>query len=592
MERFDLPIHQNPLSTRGDVEQALLQLLEPIKNHFTAGNTRLHLGDHGAHYGENSAGMEAFSRMLWGLAPLWSQGGGAEYLPLFRAGLVHGTDPEHPAYWGDPFDCDQKIVEMAAISVTLMLCGDRLALSEREARSLHRWLSATQGLRLPQNNWLFFRVLVQAAFRRMGWPWNEQQLEDDLARLEDWYLGGGWYCDGEPTQMDYYIPFGMHFYGLIYAWCMEEEDPERSRRFKERAAAFAGDYLYWFEDGGRAVPFGRSLTYRFGQSAFFAALAFAGVEALPWGVVKSRLLGNLRDWFAQPIFTADGLLTVGYGYPNLCMSENYNAPGSPYWALKAFLCLALPEEHPFWQAKEEVPALMEQKLLPQARMVAVRSGGQARLFPAGQMCVNQLGQIAPKYEKLVYDSRFGFSVSRGESLEEGAFDSCLAVSEAGEERWRMQRGFEEFRVEENCVWRRFSPMRGVTVEAAVTPGFPSHRRSYVITTDRPIDAADGGFSIPAEENGRPYTEDMVEWTRHGVTARFPWGTSGICCEQGGGTPLLVKAWPNTNLLHPITRIPTIRFHLEPGTHRLVTVVTGSESRTLTGMDAAYAKEVR
>ena len=156
----------------------------------------------------------------------------------------------------------------------------------------------------------------------------------------------------------------------------------------------------------------------------------------------------------------------------------------------------------------------------------------------------------------------------------------------------MQRGFEEFRVEENCVWRRFFPMRGVTVEAAVAPGFPSHRRSYVITTDRPIDVADGGFSIPAEENGRPYTENMVEWTRHGVTARFPWGTSGICCEQGGGTPLLVKAWPNTNLLHPVTRIPTIRFHLEPGTHRLVTVVTGSESRTLTGMDAAYAKEVR
>ncbi len=148
--------------------------------------------------------------------------------------------------------CDQKIVEMAAIATTLMLCGGRLAPSEREAR-------------------------------------------------------------------------------------------------------FAQDYLYWFEDGGRAVPFGRSLTYRFGQCAFFSALAFAGVEALPWGVVKSRVLGNLRDWFAQPIFSSDCLLTVGYGYPNLCMGENYNAPGSPYWALKAFLCLALPEEHPFWRAEEEIP---------------------------------------------------------------------------------------------------------------------------------------------------------------------------------------------------------------------------------------------
>ena len=197
-----------------------------------------------------------------------------------------------------------------------------------------------------------------------------------------------------------------------------------------------------------------------------------------------------------------------------------------------------------------------------------------QLFPAGQSCVNQLGQIAPKYEKLVYSSRFGFSVSRGESLEEGAFDSCLAVSEAGEERWRMQRGFDAFTADEDHIWRKFSPMKGVTVEVTVTPCFPSHRRAYVITTDRPIDVADGGFAIPAEWEGEPYQEDMVEWTEDSVTARLPWGTSGIRCESGGGTPLLVKAYPNTNLLHPVTRIPTIRLHLEAGTHRLVTLVTG------------------
>ena len=79
--------------------------------------------------------------MLWGLAPLWSQGGGEEYLPLFRQGLVCGTDPNHPAYWGAVADYDQKIVEMAAIALTLLLCGERLKLSQTEARNLHRWLA-------------------------------------------------------------------------------------------------------------------------------------------------------------------------------------------------------------------------------------------------------------------------------------------------------------------------------------------------------------------------------------------------------------------------------------------------------------------
>ncbi|WP_375120557.1 DUF2264 domain-containing protein [Paenibacillus sp. CR_12] len=29
------------------------------------------------------------------------------------------------------------------------------------------------------------------------------------------------------------------------------------------------------------------------------------------------------------------------------MAENYNAPGSPYWALKTFLVLQLAEDSPF-----------------------------------------------------------------------------------------------------------------------------------------------------------------------------------------------------------------------------------------------------
>lgn len=576
MACFDLPIHQNPLRTRRDVEQALLQLLEPVVGRFTAGSAGLKLGAHAAHYGESSARMEAFSRMLWGLAPLWASGGGGSYLPLFREGLVNGTDPDHPAYWGKPFDCDQKVVEMAAIATTLMLCGDRLELTPRQAENLHRWLAGVDGLRLPQNNWLFFRVLVQAAFRHMGWAWSEAQLQADLAKLDGWYLGEGWYCDGEPTQIDYYIPFGMHYYGLIYAWCMDKDDPQRARVFRDRAEQFAPDFLHWFEDGGRAVPFGRSQTYRFAQGAFFSALALAGVEAVPWGVMKSRVLGCLRDWLALPIFDSGGLLSVGYAYPNLLMSENYNAPGSPYWALKAFLCLALQSDHPFWRAEEAVPALEPLRAIPPARMLAARDCAQVQLFPAGQHCVNQLGNCAAKYEKLVYSSRFGFSVPRGESLEEGAFDCCLAVSEAGENRWRMQRGFEDFRLEADRYWRKFSPLPGVTVEVTVTPDFPAHRRDYVITTQRPIDVADGGFAIPAEDGeGRPCDPDMVEWEEHGVAVRAPWGISAIRCLSGAGEPVLVKAWPNTNLLSPLTRIPTIRLSLPAGTHRFSTLVTGS-----------------
>lgn len=111
--------------------------------------------------------------------------------------------------------------------------------------------------------------------------------------------------------------------------------------------AFAPRYLDWFAADGAGLAFGRSLTYRFAQAAFFGAMAFAGEPGPGWGVLRGAWARQLRWWARRPIGNGDGTLSIGYAYPNLQMSEGYNSPASPYWALKAFLPLALPESHPF-----------------------------------------------------------------------------------------------------------------------------------------------------------------------------------------------------------------------------------------------------
>ena len=63
-------------------------------------------------------------------------------------------------------------------------------------------------------------------------------------------------------------------------------------------------------------------------------------------MIKGIVLRHLRWWLKQPIFDRDGILSVGYSYPNLAMAEDYNAPGSPYWGLKTLLVLALDEATP------------------------------------------------------------------------------------------------------------------------------------------------------------------------------------------------------------------------------------------------------
>ena len=77
-----------------------------------------------------------------------------------------------------------------------------------------------------------------------------KMLEKSLNRIEDFYLGDGWYQDGLTAQKDYYIPFALHFYSLVYVLAMENEDSNRCRRYRARAAEFAKQFVYWFSEEG------------------------------------------------------------------------------------------------------------------------------------------------------------------------------------------------------------------------------------------------------------------------------------------------------------------------------------------------------
>lgn len=202
---------------------------------------------------------------------------------------------------------------------------------------------------------------------------------------------------------------------------------------------------------GSAIPFGRSLTYRFAFAAFWSAVAIAGVQLDEplnnIGVVKGLLLRHLRWWGKQPgIFNTDGTINIGYVYPNMFLSENYNSPQSVYWCLKSFTILCLPESHPFWIA-EELPhplaarILFAQPLLDEVRLLwpprHILCGGRSHhfLLSSGQGTTKPHRAREAKYGKMAYSSFFGFSVPSGPLLEQMAPDSTLTVSLDDGEAW-------------------------------------------------------------------------------------------------------------------------------------------------------------
>ena len=579
MYRVDVPIKHNPLETLQDVRDAFQQLCAPLLPYYSEGKAHLELGYHSAGFTDECAEMEGFSRVLWGLAPFTAGGGDSELWDIYREGIRNGTNPEHEEYWGDLRDFDQKLVEMAAFGLALAIAPEQIwePLSEEEKHNLYTWLSQINKLKLHDCNWLLFLVIVNIGFKKIGMPIDAEAMERNLERVEQFYLSNGWYTDGVGAHCDYYGPFAIHYYGLLYAALMQDEDPIRAARYKERAAAFARQFIYWFADDGSALPYGRSLSYRFSQAAFWGALVYAGVEPFPLGVMKGILLRHMRWWFQQPIFHNDGTLSVGYRYPNLYMSENYNSPGSPYWAFKSFLPLALDESHPFWQAEElPLPPLDVLSVQQEPHFIMCRQPGTDHVlaFNAGYLSTNEHTHTSAKYEKFVYSNVFGFSVPRAEwGISQGAFDSMLALSE-GDRIYRVKRTVEEYVIDEQVIYSRWKPWSDVEVRTWLVAGAPWHVRVHRIASGRKLDVADGGFALGHESPDGKGCLTKAEQDVDTALTVSAWGVSGARRLYGSGHAEIVYPNTNTNIMHRMTVIPTVTASFEPGTHWLVSAFYG------------------
>ncbi|GAA3800648.1 DUF2264 domain-containing protein [Sphaerisporangium flaviroseum] len=575
---------------REDLRRLVRELTEPLIPHFRSGGARPRIGGNAAHYSDAAAELETFARPLWGLAPLGAGGGSFDHWELWRRGLARGTDPGHEEFWGSVTDIDQRLVETAAIGLALALVPEAVwdPLSGRERDNLRAWLLHAIAAEPADNNWRFFPVLVGLGLDRVGVAYDPAPNAARLDRLESFALGRGWYSDGPTAQRDYYIPFAMHYYGLVYAALAGERDPARTGRFRERAAEFALDFQHWFASDGAAVPFGRSLTYRFAQGAFWGALAFANVEALPWGTVKGHLMRHLRWWLRRPIRDASGLLTLGYGYAQPSLAEQYNGPGSPYWALKAFLPLAVPAGHPFWASEEQAaPPLPEVSDQPEAGVALMRceEGRQVVMLSARQHHT-WVRNGAAKYAKFAYSTSFGFSVPTGPwGLEQGALDSTLALSEDGI-HWRPCEVPRDSTVSDGLLHLRWTPWTDVEVETWLLACPPWHIRVHRLTTQRHLQSAEGGFAVDRDE---PF--HRVDTGPGRARVDSPAGACLVDDLAGARTGRLVQALPGTNVMAPRTVIPTLVDAHAPGEHRLACAVLGvAEARPAAGWPAAPTLE--
>ncbi len=504
---------ENNFFTKKDFENFTKKLILPLKEYYSDGKAELKYGEHSSYKSEKTQKTEAFIRPLWGLAPLFAGGGECEdFDKIYLQGITNGTDPIHPEYFGRLTSCSQELCESPALALSLVLAKEKLwePLTEKQKNNVANWLFGANGLEHADNNWTFFPLLVNVCLKKLGRKYSQETIDGKLEIIDGFYRGDGWYSDGKRQRFEYYVPFALHFYGLIYAKLMENEDPSRCRIFKERAMLFAKHYIYFFDDDGREIPFGRSLTYRFAHLAFWSACLFADIEPYPVEVIKGIIARNLRWWSKQPICDNKGILTVGYCYNMPSLAEGYTCFGSPYWCMKSMLILALDDNHPFWSAKEApMPKLDAVHIMKQSSMVIQRIDGVAYLLPTGQDGGWE-NHSDEKYSKFAYSSKDAFCIPISyQGIGKAGADSMLMFEKDG--YCFPRRKCIEYKVNDDAsLYSKWSPFEGVIVETTVIPTKDGHIRKHSIESDGEYIAYDFSFATEQGKGDVSGNGEMVE----------------------------------------------------------------------------------
>jgi hypothetical protein len=417
------------------------RLLEPLAALMQPGRADLDIAGAPSDHDRQADRLESFSRPLT-LAAFWLQSAArpedaafrARLATWFREGLLAGTDPASPHYWGPDASYHQHHVEMGLMAIALQVAARDVwtpLTAEGKAQVAH-WFATCRGGGIVNNNHLFMSVHILEFLGKHGFAHRTDRavITAHLNQLETMHRGGGWFEDGINQAYDHYNAYAFHFYGLMWTHLHGAQDAGRAARWRDWARLFVRDYQHFFAASGEHPAFGRSITYRFNcLNVFGLALAEKCTDVAP-GLLRRLCTRNLDFFLSRPIYNEQGVLAPGFTdiFPRII--EPYSAPASPYWAAKGFTPLLLPPDHAFWNdAEQPLPAERGFVRVMPAPGLVTRSvpGGDIEILNAGSMVGNtQLRYGAWKWSKLSYRTGVHFCYAFPE-ISNVSFDSALTA---------------------------------------------------------------------------------------------------------------------------------------------------------------------
>lgn len=319
--------------------------------------------------------MECFGRLMSGIAPWLNLPDDDTAEGLKRKQLrglavksyAHAVDPQSPDYllWRKE---GQPLVDAAYIASSFIR-APRLW-SALDEQTQQRYVAEFQQLRRidpPNTNWLLFSAMIESFLLSIDEPCDMYRIHSAIRSIERWYVGDGWYSDGEHFAFDYYNSYVIQpMYVQVLRILADKQVPLRDRSMEsvreqlkvaEKRMQRYGIILERFISPEGTFPLiGRSMTYRLGvfQPLSMLVLNEKLPKELSEGQVRAALTCVMKRMFsASGNFNEKGFLQIGLAGHQPDLGDWYSNNGSMYITSEVLLPLGLPADHSFWTVPAE-----------------------------------------------------------------------------------------------------------------------------------------------------------------------------------------------------------------------------------------------
>lgn len=327
--------------------------------------------------------------------------------------LYNAFTPGHPNSLPLPEDLPdstyQYTCEFGGLFKTLLLMPDTIwsQFTEKQKEEMVVTISKWGHHRTTQNNWRIFNIITLSFLKKYGYEIDDDLLKDHLLWVASYHSGNGWYL--EQTYNYYSISLFIVYTTIWNRTFGDEYYPEIAAIIEKSAQKLMESLPSFFGRDGYINMWSRSICYRTWVSgAFPVAFMLKDKTLLDPGLARRLCSGSLLQFVTREEFYHNEIPSLGFYGTKEYMVQNYSCPASPFLMFLPFICLALPDDSPFWTATEnegfwkELGSESKKTILGNPGLVLVNHGktGTSEIVP-GKVYYDD-----PNYSKLTYNTHF------------------------------------------------------------------------------------------------------------------------------------------------------------------------------------------